>query len=139
FVSELAVGQAARGHEVHVFLPASEQFSAPREVAGVRYQPLSLQPAATPLEVAREFSRAAEERLRELPPFDLVHLHEWMVGLGRRRTGCPTVLSLTSVETTRCNGSGPNPQSFEIREAERAVARAADCILTPEWLRQQAA
>jgi glycogen(starch) synthase len=46
---------------------------------------------------------------------------------------------LTSVEATRRNGSAPSPLSLEIQQAERAVARGADCILTPEWLRQQAA
>ena len=33
FVSELAAGQSAQGHEIHVFVPASTAFSAYRQVA----------------------------------------------------------------------------------------------------------
>jgi glycosyltransferase involved in cell wall biosynthesis len=91
------------------------------------------------LEAARAFGRAAEERLQEMPPFDLVHLHEWMAGVGPRPAECPTVLSLTSVEALRRNGSAPSPLSLEIEQTEKAIAQSADCVLTPEWLRQRAA
>ena len=43
FVSELAVAQAAHGHEVHVFVPVSEKFQEYRQVAGVHYQPLDME------------------------------------------------------------------------------------------------
>ncbi len=138
FVTELAAGKASRGHEVHVFHPASPQLAACREVDGVHYHPLELEAGDSPLELARSFGRAAEARLRDLPPFDLVHLHEWMTWLVPR-TACPTVLSLGSVEATRRNGSEPTPLSLEVERAERAAAQAADCILTPDWLRDRAA
>src|SRR5262249_48929363 len=93
---------------------------------------------STPLEAARAFGRAAAARLHDLPPFDLVHLHEWMTWLAPRAT-CPTVLSLGSVEATRRNGHEPSPLSREIERAERAAAQAAACILAPDWLRPKAA
>jgi glycosyltransferase involved in cell wall biosynthesis len=138
FVTELAAGQATRGHEVHVFVPAGPQLDASRQVDGVHYHPLPLESAQTPPEAARAFGRAAEARLADLPPFDLIHLHEWMTWLVPR-TACPTVLSLGSIEATRRNGAEPSPLSLEIERAERAAAQAADCILTPEWLRARAA
>ena len=145
FVTELAAGQSAAGHEVHVFVPATGSFSTARESAGVHYHPLEVSRDGTPLKQARSFALAAEERFRRLPPFDLVHLHEWMAGVGPRLGNCRTVLSLSSLETTRRNGTpvdGMSRQlelSREIQVAERAAARAADCVLTPHWLRDRAA
>jgi glycosyltransferase involved in cell wall biosynthesis len=138
FVSELAAGQAAQDHNVHVFIPASGAFTTHREVAGVHYHPLEMSQDGTPVERAHAFGRAAEQCLRDLPPFDLVHLHDWMTGLLGSRGPQPTLLSLSSVEATRRNGTPPSTLSLEIQEAERAVAWAADCVLTPEWLRDQA-
>jgi glycogen(starch) synthase len=43
------------------------------------------------------------------------------------------------VETTRRNGTPPDELSLEIEGAERRVARAAACVLTPDWLRDKAA
>jgi glycogen(starch) synthase len=139
FVSELAAGQRARGHEVHLFLPAAADFTTPREAAGVLHHPLDVRPGGSPLEVARSFTEAAAGRLRELPPFDLLHLHEWMTGGVPRPGGCPAVLSLTSVEATRRNGSPPDPLSEEIARAERQAAGDAACVLTPHWLHERAA
>jgi glycogen(starch) synthase len=138
FVTELAAGQAARGHEVHVLLPASDALPADREEAGVRYHALAVDGGGAPLELARAFGRAAAERLRGLPPPDLVHLHEWMTALGPC-PDAPAVLSLSSVEGTRRNGTPPTPLSLAIAEAERAAARSAACVLTPDWLRDRAA
>src|SRR5207244_12428880 len=52
FVSELAAGQAAQGHEVHVFVPPSGEFQSYRQVAGVHYQPLAVNLEGAALEVA---------------------------------------------------------------------------------------
>jgi glycosyltransferase involved in cell wall biosynthesis len=139
FVTELAAGQAACGHEVHVFLPASGDFTAPREDAGVRYHPLDVSPDGSPLDVARAFARAAGKRLRWLPAFDLVHLHDWMTGSVPVPDGSPTLLSLGSVEATRRNGTPPSDLSRAIEDAERAAARSAACVLTPAWLLERAA
>jgi glycogen(starch) synthase len=138
FVSELAAGQCSQGHEVHVFVPASPQFDAYRQVDGVHYQPLEVNLEGTPLEMAIAFTQAAEKQLQALPPFDLLHLHEWMTGLGLRPAPCPTVLSLSSIEATRRNDAPPTALSLEIEQAERDVALAVDCVLTPDWLRDQA-
>jgi glycosyltransferase involved in cell wall biosynthesis len=139
FVSELAAGQCAQGHEVHVFVPASDTFRADRQADGAHYHPLAVGPDGSPVERAQAFARAAEEHLAALPAFDLFHLHEWMAGLVRRPEGRPAVLSLSSVEATRRNGAPACTLSREVEEAERAAAGAVDCVLTPEWLRDRAA
>jgi hypothetical protein len=139
FVSELAAGQAARGHEAHVFVAASAAFNGHRQVGGVHYHPLEVQRDGTPLDQARSFAVAAERRLRDFPGFDLVHLHEWMTGLGPWVGDCPTVLSLGSIETTRRNGGAASGLSLAIEEAERQAAQSAGCVLTPHWLRDRAA
>jgi glycogen(starch) synthase len=138
FVAELAAGKSAKGHEVHVFVPASDALPAPRELDGVQYYPLPVGRDGPPLQLAGTFARAAEERLRELPPFDLVHLHEWMAGRVRVAGNKATVLSLGSVEATRRNGNPPDALSEQIARAEREVASAAGCVLTPHWLRPRA-
>jgi glycogen(starch) synthase len=138
FVSELAAGEAARGHEVHLFLPANEQLPSDREVAGVCHHPLEVHVNGNPVESARGFARAAQQRLPEFGPFDLVHLHEWMTGWVPRPGDCPAILSLGSVEAMRRNGTPPAPLSLEIEASEREVAAAARCVLTPHWLRDRA-
>jgi len=138
FVSELAAGQAAQGHEAHVFVPASPSFSSDRQVAGVHYHPLEICLDGTAVDQARAFGMAAEKCLYALPTFDVIHLHEWMTGFVPDLGACPPVLSLSSVETSRRNGTPPDELSLEIEQAERAVAGAAGCVLTPAWLRDKA-
>jgi glycogen(starch) synthase len=139
FVSELATGQSACGHEVHVFVPAGPALGEDREVDGVRYHVLRGVTGGSPVEAARVFARAAEDRLGELPPFDLIHMHEWMSALGRWVGHRPTVLSLSSIEATRRNGQAPTALSKQIEEIERRAAKAAGCVLTPAALRERAA
>ncbi len=138
FVRELATHGRALGHEVHVFVPASEVMNQPRDVDGVRYHPLPVEAQESPLESAQAFARAVEQRLREVPPFDLLHHHEWMTGLAASRVRRPRILSLTSVEATRRNGDPVTFLSRSIQAAERTVARFAGCVLTPDWLRERA-
>jgi glycosyltransferase involved in cell wall biosynthesis len=138
FAAELAAGQLAEGHEVHLFAPRSEAF-ADGAADGLHHHPLDGVAGGTPLELARSFSRAARERLEALPPFDLLHFHEWMTGLAPWAAGRPTVLSLSSVEATRRNGGPAGDLSRAIEEAEREAARRAGCVLTPAWLRDRAA
>jgi glycogen(starch) synthase len=138
FVSELAAGKAAQGHEVHVLVPASAALPADREEGGVRYHALDVGTEDCPLGRARAFGRAAAARLRDLPPPDVTHLHDWMAALGPCPDGL-TVLSLGSVEATRRNGTPPTPLSLAIAEAEREAAGAACCVLTPDWLKDRAA
>ncbi len=138
FASELAAGQCAAGHEVHLFAPAVEGFHAEREIDGVHYVPLDVGLDGTPLELAQAFGQAIERKLADLPPFDLFHRHEWMTGLSTALDSRPTILSLSSLETTRLNGNPPGELSAEIRRAERQAAEAADCLLVPEWLRPTA-
>jgi glycogen(starch) synthase len=138
FVSELAAGQAAHGHEVHVFVPAADGFTTPREVEGVCYEPLEVPLRGTPLEDAQAFGDAAEQCLRDQAPYDLLHLHEWMAGLVARPGVRRTVLSLGSLESARRNGSPVTPLSLEIQRVERALARSADRVLVPDWLHGKA-
>jgi glycogen(starch) synthase len=137
FVSELAAGQCAQGHEVHVFVPASDAFQADRQVAGVHYHPLEMSWEGTVVDHARAFGQAAEKRLQDFPAFDLVHLHEWLTGSVPCR-GRPAVLSLSSLEVTRRNGTPLDELSLEIEAAEREATRRAACVLTPRWLRDRA-
>jgi glycosyltransferase involved in cell wall biosynthesis len=136
FVSELAAGQVAQGHEVHVFVPANESFQAPRQVAGVDYIPLSIGLDGSPMEIAARFGQEAENCLGELPPFDAVHLHDWMAGLVP--AAAPRILSLTSIEASRRQNGSLTDLSNAIEQAEREVAQKAALVLTPAWLREQA-
>jgi glycosyltransferase involved in cell wall biosynthesis len=136
FSTELAMGHRHCGHEVHVFVPASESLQQSREQDGVVYHPLTVS-GSDALDVARHFSLAVERRLKALPPFDLIHLHEWMTGHGTWMGNRPTVLSLSSIEATRHTGTG-DAMSQEIEQIERKVAKAAGCVLTPGWLRERA-
>lgn len=138
FVSELAAAQSAQGHEVHVFVPATGQFSTPRQVDGVHYQPLDMHANGVPLTMARSFAEAVEQRLRQEREFDLYHFHEWMAGTAARPGSRPAILSLTSLETVRRNGTPPSALSLEIQRTERALSQSIGCILTPEWLRDKA-
>lgn len=134
FVSELATGQAQHGHDVHVFLPASPALATDRIHDGVHYHILSLAACNGPLDSARSFARAAEERLSTMPKFDLVHQHEWMTALTPWLGACPRVFSCGSIESTRRSGGKASDLSLAIEEAERHVAENAACILTPPWL-----
>jgi glycosyltransferase involved in cell wall biosynthesis len=138
FVRELAIHQRTLGHEVHVFVPASAALSEPRVVEGVSYHPLPVAAQQAPLQAAQEFARAAEDYLHSAPDFDLLHHHEWLSGLAASQFQRPRVLSLTSLETTRRNGAPPTELSRAIEAAERRAARTAQCVLTPEWLRERA-
>ncbi len=63
-----------------------------------------------------------------------------MAALGFARPGGrPTVLSVSSVEATRRNGNPSDDVSLAVEEAERAAGRAADFVLTPDWLCRRAA
>jgi len=140
FVAELAAGQCKSGQEAHVFLPASASLPGDREIEGVFYHALDVKADGPPVERAAAFARAAESRLRDFPPFDLYHLHEWMSAMEFARPGGrPTVLSVSSVEATRRNGAPADELSLIVEGAERAAASAADFVLTPDWLRQRAA
>ncbi len=139
FVTELATGQQRHGHEVHVFLPASEALPEDREEDGVVYHALEGVTGSTAVELARAFAKQASARLAEEPPFDLIHLHEWMTGLGGYVGNRPTVLSLSSIEATRRSGGGPADETSRLIERlEKDVARAAGCVLTPAALRDRA-
>ena len=140
FVAELAAGQCRCGHEAHVFLPASDALPGDREIDGVFYHAVDVKTDGPPVERAAAFARAAESRMREFPPFDLYHLHEWMSALEfARPEGRPAVLSVSSVEATRRNGGPADDLSLAVEGAERSAARGADFVLTPDWLRQRAA
>jgi glycosyltransferase involved in cell wall biosynthesis len=138
FVSELAAGQAARGHEAHVFVPANGHPAGRWQVDGVHYESLAVDLHKGPLEIAQDFAKAAEARLRECGEFDLFHLHEWMTGRGAWIGARPAILSLTSIEKTRRNGTSPSPLSLQIEQVECDVAQAVDCVLTPDWLQEKA-
>jgi len=137
FVSELATGQCAQGHEAHVFVPATEHFRAYQQVRGVHYHPLDVCLNGSPLEKAKCFSAAAEARLNEFPPFDMIHLHEWMTGVGAAAGDAVVVRSLSSIESTRRGDRPATEFSLAIEEVEREAVRSADCILTPPWLRDK--
>jgi glycosyltransferase involved in cell wall biosynthesis len=137
FATELAAGQARLGHDVHVFVPGNETFSAARSVNGVNYHPLDVPACDSPIERALAYARAAENHLRDMAGFNLFHLHEWMTGLAPWLGTRPTVLSLSSTESTRMNGNHPSALSQEISKIEGELLQVMDCVLTPEWLRSK--
>lgn len=139
FVHELAAGQRRRGHSVHVFAPATDRFSAPREEQGIHWYPLQVRGDDSPLGWARAYAGAVQNCLRDLPGFDLYHLQEWMTGLGISVGDAPFVVALSSIEATRRNGSEPSTLSQEIEKTERSVVHGAGCVLTADWLRERAA
>jgi glycosyltransferase involved in cell wall biosynthesis len=138
FVTELARGQRAHGHDVHVFVPGSEALPEDREQDGVQYHPLFNIGGNSAIEVARSFAWSLEERLAQLPPFDLIHMHEWMTGLSSWVGHRPAVLSLCSIEATRRAGGPGNEESAAIEQLEKRIARATGCVLAPGWLRDRA-
>lgn len=138
FVTELALGKRQCGHEVHVFVPQSAALAEDREVDGVLYHPLRGVSGGSPIEVARAFARAAEARLNELPPFDLIHAHEWMTALGGWVGNRPTVLSLHTTESVRRGEREADELSKQIESIEREAARKVGCVLTPGSLRDRA-
>jgi glycogen(starch) synthase len=139
FVAELSRGQVAQGHEVHVFVPASAGLAERRTIDGVHYHPLAFPGADTPMAAAAVFGEAAGDQLRALPPFEVMHLHEWMTGQVPRSAGAPVILSLSSLESSRRNGAAPTPLSRSIEAAEREMAARASVILAPHWLAERAA
>jgi glycosyltransferase involved in cell wall biosynthesis len=138
FVTELARGKRAHGHDVHVFVPASVALPSDREQDGVLYHPLFNIGGDSAVEVAHSFARSLEDRLAQLPPFDLIHMHEWMTGMGTWVGHRPAVLSLCSIEATRRAGGPPSEESAAIEQVEKRIAQATGCVLTPGWLRDRA-
>lgn len=136
-VSELAGGQVAQGNQVCIFVPATDRLREPQQIAGVEYQPLPLPEVGSAVDRALAFAHAAEERLHALPAFDLFHFHEWGTTLVPWIGTRPTVLSLTSIESIRRGSREPEALSREIQQLEREAAHAVDCVLTPDWLRDQ--
>jgi hypothetical protein len=134
FIVEWATGLSEQGHDVRVIMPATDSLRTVREMRGVRYVPLDVRLEGSPVEVAEAFARAAQRYSGRFSQFDLIHLHEWMAGQVRVAPDVPTVLSLTSIETTRCNGAESDAMSQQIRAAEREIAARVDCVLTPDWL-----
>jgi glycosyltransferase involved in cell wall biosynthesis len=137
FVGELSAGQRAAGHEIHVFVPGREALTQEKEIDGIRYHPLPVA-GAGPLDLARNFARAAGERLAVLPPFDLLHCHEWMTAVAPWVGHRPAVVSLGSIEAIRRNGTEPDELSLKIESVERNAARGARCVLVPHDLRDRA-
>jgi glycosyltransferase involved in cell wall biosynthesis len=139
FISELTREVQAQGHEVHMIVPATEQCHKPCEIDGVHYHPLDIELRGAPPKQAYAFSQAALKRLNKLRSFDLFHFHEWMTSLTPWINHPASVLSVTSTEVVRRNGSAPSDFSLNIERAEREVAAGAGCILTPDWLQTRAA
>jgi glycosyltransferase involved in cell wall biosynthesis len=138
FVSELAAAQCALGHAVHVFVPACGDFTSDFQREGVHYHPLNVAPSESCLELSRDFARAAEGALAAFPRFDLIHLHDWITGYAAWFGARTAVLSLSSIEATRRNGSPPAAISLEIERIERELSHKVRCLLVPHWLESRA-
>ena len=70
------------------------------------------------------FARAARERLVDLPPFDLVHLHEWMAALGfRGRPAGRRCCRSARWRRRAATGRRPMRLSLAIEDAEREAAQ----------------
>lgn len=135
FVAKLAAGLSGSGHEVHLLANDAESFGTKE---GIRVHPIHVRLGKTPFDAADEFCSLTRERLQDLPPFDIIHAHEWTAGMCLPDLDGVKVCSLTSLEATRRNGTEPNAASVAIEEAEGRVAGGADMVLTPGWLREKA-
>ncbi len=138
FIAKLAANLCDQGHQSHLLIPTTDHFDPGRQLDGVQCHRLDMMSYKTPVKVAQEFGRAADQRLQDLGPFNIIHLHEWMTGLGPWVGKNPTICSFTSVEATRRNGTPPTKLSRVIEEAERQVARSVQSLLVPPWLREKA-
>src|SRR5262249_38035962 len=138
FVTELAAGQRVHGHEVHVFVLPTEALPADREVDGVIYHVLKGVDGASPLVQAKAYASAVERRLSALPPFDLIHHHDWMTATGEWVGRRPTVLSLSSLEVTRRGDNPADDLSKQIEETGGGVVRRAGRVLPPGGVRETA-
>lgn len=137
FITQLAEAQAKLGHEIHLFVPAANNTKC--ELLGVRVHMMPVASSGNPIEQSRHFGQAVSKRLAETPRMDLLHMHEWMGAGATTAYEAPRLISLTSVETTRRNGTPPSALSKEIEETERAAIRTASAVLAPDWLRGKAA
>ncbi len=138
FLSKLTAGLSQQGHEVHLFVPSGDGSHSDWPVENVQTHALEMTSDGSPLQQATRFARAVEKQLSKMQPFDLLHLHQWMAAMASWPKGTPTIWTLNSIETTRRNGSEPNRISDQIERAERDIASTVDCILVPDWLREQA-
>jgi glycosyltransferase involved in cell wall biosynthesis len=137
FVSSLAGELTGRGMKVHVFAPASERFQEVTVASEVQYHPLHISASSNPVDTALAFARALEAELEHLPPFDHFHIQEWMTGLVPWLGTRAATVALSSIELTRRNGSEPTDLSKQIEKLESDIARAADCVIMPPWLRDK--
>jgi glycosyltransferase involved in cell wall biosynthesis len=138
FILKLVAGLGADGHDVHVLTPSCDGAAACPESSGVHFHLLDVPCGDALYETARAFRLAAEQRLKEIGSVDIVHVHEWLAGSGLQGVEGAKVCSLTSIEATRRNGTPPTTVSADIEEAERHVAEAADIVLVPGWLHENA-
>lgn len=136
FASELSARLQASGHELHLIVPATSHLPADHCINGVQHHVVEVERSGDPIQDALRFARASQQRIDQLPQFDLFHLHEWMAGLVPWAGTRPTVLSLTSVERTRRAGLEPDGLSREISRTERELAATVDCILAPFPVRE---
>jgi glycosyltransferase involved in cell wall biosynthesis len=134
FITALTKEVQAQGHEVHMIVPATKELHKPCEIDGVHYHPLEVELHGAPQAQAYAFGQAALKRLNKLRSVDLFHFHEWMTSLSPWINHRASVLSLTSTEAVRRNGSPPSDFSLEIERAEREVVVGAGCVLTHDWL-----
>jgi glycosyltransferase involved in cell wall biosynthesis len=138
FIAKLAMGLAESGHEVDILSPTCDDDAACQNIPNVRFHGFDLDLNATPLEIANEFRMLVEWKLKTLPPFDIVHVHDWLAGVSLPAFDSAKICSLTSLETTRLNGTTPTDISKNIEDAEREVAQSADMVLVPGWLHDTA-
>ena len=122
---KLATGLCESGHELHILLPSGSDIPASEASGGLRFHPVDFPKDRTLQETANAFRAAAEQRLKEIPPCDIVHVHEWLAGAGLHGPDCAKVCSFTSIESTRRNGTEPSVTSKEIEETETPGGLAA--------------
>jgi glycosyltransferase involved in cell wall biosynthesis len=138
FIAKLAKGLMDGGNEVHILAPAVEKSTAGDTMPGVQFHVIEMETEGTLMEIACAFRKEVELLMGELPPFDIVHVHDWLAGVALPDIEAAKICSLTSIEKTRLNGADPTEISAEIEETEREVAQNADMVLVPGWLHDTA-
>lgn len=140
-VRKLSERLAVAGTEVHVLTRGAGELPAREIRRGVHVHRVTEPPFPRDVEAFLRWvsamnedmvTRAAEMCARH--DFDLVHSHDWLVADAAKRVadvnGLPWLVTVHATEYGRHQGYvGKHPQSY-IHQAERAMARGADHLIT---------
>ena len=132
FVQELTLQEHALGHEVHVFVPASESLPHRPPLDGIHYHPLPIDANGSPLETAQAFARAVESHLQDAGPPSICSIITSGRPAWRRPAGpsAHTVADFIGGDATQWNASHRSVAGHP--RVRSSIARGVRCVLTPD-------